>query len=72
MFIECHVPVTACITKQKILSLFIIFVITKSVDPDEMSYYTAFHLGLHCLQKYVISIQKFNIVKNEPVYKMCE
>ena len=55
--------------KAKILSLFIIFVLTNSVDPDEMSYYTAFHLGLHCLQKYVISIQKFNIVKNEPVYK---
>ena len=23
-----------------------------SVDPDEMQHYAAFHLGLHCLQKY--------------------
>ena len=25
---------------------------TNSVDPDEMQHYAAFHLGLHCLQKY--------------------
>ena len=24
-----------------------------SVDPDEMQHYAAFHLGLHCLQKYL-------------------
>ena len=24
----------------------------KSVDPDEMQHYSAFHLSLHCLQKY--------------------
>ena len=24
-----------------------------SVDPDEMQPYAAFHLGLHCLQKYL-------------------
>ena len=23
---------------------------TKSVDPDEMQHYVAFHLGLHCLR----------------------
>ena len=23
-----------------------------SVDPDEMQHFAAFHLGLHCLQKY--------------------
>ena len=23
-----------------------------SVDPDEMQHYAAFHLGLHCLQRY--------------------
>ena len=23
-----------------------------SVDPDEMQHYAAFHLALHCLQKY--------------------
>ena len=30
----------------------IFFTITNSVDPDEMQHYAAFHLGLHCLQKY--------------------
>ena len=30
----------------------IIFTFTNSVDPDEMQHYAAFHLGLHCLQKY--------------------
>ena len=29
-----------------------IFFYLYSVDPDEMQYYAAFHLGLHCLQKY--------------------
>ena len=24
-----------------------------SVDSDEMQHYAAFHLGLHCLQKYL-------------------
>ena len=34
-----------------------------SVDPDEMQHYAAFHLGLHCLQKYslgVSGIQRVN------------
>ena len=29
-----------------------IFTYTNSVDPDEMQHYAAFHLTLHCLQKY--------------------
>ena len=29
--------------------------LTNSVDPDEMQHYAAFHLGLHCLQKYLFS-----------------
>ena len=28
------------------------FTFTNSIDPDEMQHYAAFHLGLHCLQKY--------------------
>ena len=36
-----------------LLSIFfclgIFFVLTFSVDPDEMPYYEAFHLGLNCL-----------------------
>ena len=36
------------------LCLKIVFTFTNSVDPDEMLYYVAFHLGLHCLQKYLL------------------
>ena len=28
------------------------FILTNSVDPDEMPHYAAFHLGLHCMPKY--------------------
>ena len=34
------------------LSLKVYFVLANSADPDEMLHYAAFHLGLHCLQKY--------------------
>ena len=27
-----------------------------SEDPDEMQHYAAFHLGLHCLQKYLFRV----------------
>ena len=30
----------------------IYFTFTNSVEPDELQHYAAFHLGLHCLQKY--------------------
>ena len=36
------------------LSLKIEFVSPNSADPDEMPHSVAFHLGLHCLQKYLI------------------
>ena len=29
-----------------------VFYFTYSIDPDEMQHYAAFHLGMHCLQKY--------------------
>ena len=32
------------------LKIFLTF--TNSVDPDATQHYAAFHLGLHCLQKY--------------------
>ena len=35
------------------LSLKIDFVLANSADPDEMSCSEAFHLSLHCLQKYL-------------------
>ena len=34
----------------------IFFTFTNSVDPDEMQGNAAFHLGLHCLQKYLLWI----------------
>ena len=30
----------------------IVFILANSEDPDEMPHYAAFHLALHCLQKY--------------------
>ena len=35
------------------LPLEIDFVLANSADPDEMPNYAAFHLGLHCLPKYL-------------------
>ena len=36
-----------------ILSLKVILISAKSVDPDEMQHYVAFHLGRRCLPKYL-------------------
>ena len=44
------------ISKKKyivLLSLNLYFVLANSADPDEMTHYAAFHLGLHCLPKYL-------------------
>ena len=40
-----------------------------SVDPDEMQHNAAFHLGLHCLQKYLFSGSKSpsSVLINESV-----
>ena len=37
------------------LSLKIIFILANSKDPDEMQLHAAFHLGLHCLPKYLFT-----------------
>ena len=37
---------------MKYLSVKDVFTIANSVDPDEMLQNAAFHLGLHCLEKY--------------------
>ena len=49
--------VTQVINSEQIvfLSLKIIFVLANSVDPDEIPYCVAFHLGPHCLPKYIFS-----------------
>ena len=33
----------------------IVFILANSEDPDEMLHFAAFHLGLHCLQKYTFT-----------------
>ena len=39
--------------KLFLFSLKIVLVLANSADPDEMRYYAAFHLDLHCLPKYL-------------------
>ena len=40
----------------------ILFTFTNSVDPDEMKHSAAFHLCLHCLQKYLVyGVSRYNI-----------
>ena len=41
----------------------ICFIFANSVDLDEMPHYVAFHLGLHCLPKYL-----FAGIQNEKVF----
>ena len=36
------------------------FVLANNADPDEIPHYTAFHLGPHCLPKYLFSRFPFN------------
>ena len=54
------------------LSLKINFVLANSADSDEMPPCVAFHLGIHCLQKYpfmVLSIQMVYIYFKTPVIR---
>ena len=37
------------------LSHKIVFILANCADPDEMPHNAAFHLGLHCLPKYLLS-----------------
>ena len=45
------------------LSLKVVLILANSANPDELQHYAAFHLGLHCLPKYLFrdsSIQSLN------------
>ena len=42
----------------------IFFTITNSEDSDEMQHHAAFHLGLHCLQKYSFRGLRIQLVAN--------
>ena len=33
----------------------IVFILANSADPDEMAPYVAFHVGLHCLPKFLFT-----------------
>ena len=37
------------------VSLKIVFVLANSAYPDEMLLYASFHLGFHCLPKYLLT-----------------
>ena len=43
------------------LSLKIYFILANSADPDEMLPYAAFHLGLHCLPKYLFNVIQIRV-----------
>ena len=47
-----------------LLSPNIAFILANSADPDEILPYVSFHLGLHCLPKYL-----FTNIQNEKVKK---
>ena len=48
--VRCH---RAAISNYYVfLILRIVLILANSADPDEMQHNAAFHLGLHCLQKY--------------------
>ena len=40
----------------------------KSVDPDEMQHYAAFHLGLHCLPKNPFRVSSIQWAKALPIF----
>ena len=50
-----YIGVTGYNFQIKIAFLFlkIIFALANGAEPDEMPHYAAFHLGLHCLPKYI-------------------
>ena len=47
-----YLGVSGYYLKNIVFDLKIFFTLTNSVEPDEMTHYAAFHLGLHCLQRY--------------------
>ena len=52
MYISRGVRLKFSKKKVAFFCLKIFFTFTNSVDPDKMQHYAAFHLGIHCLQKY--------------------
>ena len=45
----------SCFDIHAFLSEMIVFTIENSADTDEMPHYAEFHLGLHCLSKYLFT-----------------
>ena len=46
-------------------SLKVAFTLANSADPDEMLHCVAFHLGLHCLPKYLFMFMSFRSTKGK-------
>ena len=44
------------------LSLKVVLILANSADPDEMQHYTAFHLGLRCLQSTHLGVSSIHMV----------
>ena len=54
--VHCIYPAVSGYNFQGIIMFFCLNIyatLSNSVDPDEMRHCAAFHLGLHCLQKYI-------------------
>ena len=45
------------------LKVMVILILANSADPDKMQHYAAFHLGLHCLPKYMYPFRGFQYTK---------
>ena len=43
----------------------IVFIYANSADPDEMLHYAAFHLGPHCLPKYLLRGFQYKRIKDQ-------
>ena len=43
------------VTCPNVLIMRYLFILANSAEHDEMSPYAAFHLGLHCLPKYIFT-----------------
>ena len=52
------------------LSLKVVFILANSADTDEMQHFAAFHMGLHCLPKYLFRTGK-GIGRFAGIYAYC-
>ena len=46
-------------------------ILAKSADPDEMPHFAVFHLGLHCLPKYMLVLGVSSIQRLKLCFMPC-